>query len=270
LNSEFAGSTVDEDVLNRISIRSVSGNLISLSSVANFRVEPSISNINHEDKMKSIIVSGYLHDPDVRDTLSRISHKIEENPLPIGVDWEVGGSTAKMAASFQSLLFSMLIAVFLVYAVMVIQFERFIQPLIVMAAVPFTFIGVVAGLSIFGSTLSIVSFLGIIALAGIVVNNAIVMIDYTNLIRDRDGLDLFEAVVEGAASRLKPILMTTLTTVLGIIPMALGIGEGAEIYSPLGQSIAGGLLTSTLITLFLIPVLYYLVEIRRKRAHPRK
>ncbi len=266
LNSEFAGNKVDEDVLNRIAIRSVSGNLISLSSVANFRVEPSISNINHEDKMKSIIVTGYLHDPDVRDTLDRISQKIEENPLPIGVDWNVGGSTAEMAASFESLLFSMLIAVFLVYAVMVIQFERFVQPLIVMAAVPFTFIGVVAGLSIFGSTLSIVSFLGIIALAGIVVNNAIVMIDYTNLIRKRDGLDLFEAVVEGAASRLKPILMTTLTTVLGIIPMALGIGEGAEIYSPLGQSIAGGLLTSTLITLFLVPVLYYLVEIRRHRS----
>jgi HAE1 family hydrophobic/amphiphilic exporter-1 len=156
----------------------------------------------------------------------------------------------------------MAIAVFLVYAVMVIQFERFMQPLIVMAAVPFVLIGVVASLALFGSTLNIVSFLGVIALAGIVVNNAIVQIDYINLLRRRDGMPLVSAVLAGAASRLRPILMTTLTTVIGIIPMALGLGEGAEIYAPLGQAISGGLATSTLVTLFLVPTLYFVVESR--------
>lgn len=111
-----------------------------------------------------------------------------------------------------------------------------------------------------GSTLTIVGFLGGITLAGIVVNNAIVMIDYINMLRFRDNIVLRDAVLSGASSRLKPILMATLTTVLGIVPMALGLGEGSEIYAPLGQTIAGGLLSSTLITLFLVPLIYFKVE----------
>lgn len=175
-----------------------------------------------------------------------------------------------MVDSFRALLVALLIAVFLVYMVMVIQFERFTQPLIVMASIPFTLIGVVAGLLIFGSTLSIISFLGIIALMGIVVNNAIVLIDYINLLRDRDGMDLVKAILEGGSARLKPILMTTLTTILGLLPMAFGLGEGSGIYSPLAQAIAGGLITSTMITLFLIPVLYYILESRKIKSAERR
>jgi HAE1 family hydrophobic/amphiphilic exporter-1 len=212
--------------------------------------------------MKSIRVTGYLRGADVRGTSERVTSRIEELSFPVGVEWEIAGSTAEMVSSFTSLIVTMLIAVFLVYMVMVIQFERFTQPLIVMAAVPFTFIGVIAGLLLFGSTLSIVSFMGIIALGGIVVNNAIVMIHYINLLRDRDRMGLVEALLEGGSTRLRPILMTTLTTVLGVLPMAFGVGEGAAVYAPLGQSIAGGLITSTLITLFLVPTLYYSIELR--------
>jgi HAE1 family hydrophobic/amphiphilic exporter-1 len=135
-----------------------------------------------------------------------------------------------------------------------------------MSSIPFTLIGITGGLLVFRSTLNIVSLLGIITLAGVVVNNAIVLIDYTNLLRDRDKLPLDEAIVAGAVSRLKPILMTTLTTLLGVFPLALGTGEGSEIYAPLGQSIFGGLFSSTFITLFFIPVIYRIVEKRRERS----
>ena len=159
---------------------------------------------------------------------------------------------------------------------MVIQFERFRQPLIVMASIPFSLIGVVLGLLTFGSSLSLISFMAIIALGGIVVNNGIILIDSINVLRKEQSGQreetveaLRRSVADGGASRLRPILMTTLTTMLGVVPMALATGEGAAIYAPLGQAIVGGLLSSTLITLFIIPILYYMSErriIRSKRG----
>lgn len=266
LNSSFTDTPVDDDVFHTISLLSQKGRMINFAAFNSLSTDFSLSQIHHENKMKSILVTGHLKEPDVRGTSTRVLGRMKTLNMPPGVDWEISGTTAEMQESFQSLLFSMLVAVFLVYMVMVIQFERYTQPLIVMVSIPFTFIGVVFGLLIFGSTLSIVSFLGIIALAGIVVNNAIVMIDYINLLRDRDKKDLVTALVEGSTARLKPILMTTLTTILATLPMALGLGEGAEIYSPLGQTIAGGLFTSTLITLFLVPVLYYILERGKLKA----
>ena len=186
---------------------------------------------------------------------------------------------------------ALLIAVFLVYTVMVIQFEKFRQPLLIMVSIPFCFIGVVGGLLMFGSTLNLLSLLGLISLAGVVVNNGIILVDYINQLRvqrrmvlartrgsqnkdgeweitlsseEEDNL-LKTSVLDGAASRIKPILITTLTTLLGDIPMALSKGEGSELYASMGQAIAGGLLTSTLITLILIPVIYYISEKRAQR-----
>jgi HAE1 family hydrophobic/amphiphilic exporter-1 len=137
-----------------------------------------------------------------------------------------------------------------------------------MGTIPFCIIGVVLGLMIFGSTLSLISLMAVIALAGVVVNNGIILIDYINLLR-KQNLDegkieniesLTQTIITGSASRVRPILMTTLTTMLGVVPMAMAKGEGAEIYAPLGQAISGGLLTSTIITLFIIPVLYFITE----------
>jgi HAE1 family hydrophobic/amphiphilic exporter-1 len=270
LRSTVAGGKIDRDVLNTIAVKSAGGTFVSFANFTDLKVEPSVTEIHHENKMKSVVVTGYLRNPDVRGTSARVTGKIEEMSLPVGVNWQIVGGTAEMVDSFRALLVALLIAVFLVYMVMVIQFERFTQPLIVMASIPFTLIGVVAGLLIFGSTLSIISFLGIIALMGIVVNNAIVLIDYINLLRDRDGMDLVKAILEGGSARLKPILMTTLTTILGLLPMAFGLGEGSGIYSPLAQAIAGGLITSTMITLFLIPVLYYILESRKIKSAERR
>ena len=270
LKSNLAGEKISEDVLNTLSLKSQNGKFISFANFADMKVEPSVSLIHHENKMKSIVVTAYLQSSDVRGTRSRVTRQIDEISLPLGVNYQIAGSAAEMIESFKTLLFAMAIAVFLVYTVMVIQFERFSQPLIVMASIPFTVIGVTAGLLMFGSTLSIVSFLGVIALSGIVVNNAIVLIDYINLLRKRDKKNLLDAILEGGSSRLKPILMTTLTTILGVLPMALGIGEGAAMYAPLGQAIAGGLLTSTLITLFLVPVLYYILESSLLKRHGKR
>jgi HAE1 family hydrophobic/amphiphilic exporter-1 len=185
---------------------------------------------------------------------------------------------------------AMVIAVFLVYTVMVLQFERFKQPFLIMGSIPFCFIGAVIGLLVFGSTVNMLSLLGLITLSGIVVNNGIILVDYINQLRkqrreeiarergtqNRDGEweivlseqeenDLTrQCILDGASSRLRPILITTLTTLLGDIPMAISKGEGAEIYAPMGQVIIGGLLSSTLITLVIIPVLYEIMEKKKK------
>jgi HAE1 family hydrophobic/amphiphilic exporter-1 len=178
---------------------------------------------------------------------------------PLGVERAIEGASSEMESSFRSLALALLLAVALVYMVMASQFEDFVNPLIVMVSVPFAVIGLVGALLATNTTFSILAFAGGILLVGIVVNNAIVLIDYMGTLRGR-GVSLTEAIIKGGRTRLKPILMTSLTTILGLLPMSLGIGAGAELRAPIGRAVVGGLLTSTLITLVLIPVLYALVE----------
>jgi HAE1 family hydrophobic/amphiphilic exporter-1 len=263
LRTNVSGGNIPPDILYNLQLHS-GGNAVSMANVAELETEESLSQILHRNKSRSITVSASLRDPNVRETSRRVTALINSRGLVPGVNWQIGGTTEEMLSSFRSLVLILAVAIFLVYAVMVIQFERFIQPLLIMSSIPFTLIGITGGLLLFRSTLNIVSLMGVIALAGVVVNNAIVLIDYTNLLRDRDKMPLEEAIMAGAASRLKPILMTTLTTLLGVFPLALGIGEGSEIYAPLGQSIFGGLFSSTVITLFFIPVVYFILEKRRE------
>jgi len=156
-------------------------------------------------------------------------------------------------------------ALVLIYMVMAGQFERFLDPLIVMFSVPLVLIGVVPTLLLTGTTLNIQSVMGLVMLIGIVVNNAIVLVDYINLMRRERGMELYDAVAEAGRLRLRPILMTTLTTVLGLVPLALGIGAGAEIQAALARVVIGGLTASTLITLGLIPVAYVSIELAAQR-----
>jgi HAE1 family hydrophobic/amphiphilic exporter-1 len=267
LRTNLTGGIIPPDILYGLQLNA-GGTAVSMANVAELETAEKISRIVHHNKSRSITVSAGLKDPNVRETSRRVTALIKSRGLVPGVSWQIGGTAEEMLSSLRSLVLILAVAVFLVYAVMVIQFERFTQPLLVMSSIPFTLIGIAGGLLIFGSSLNIVSLLGIIALAGLVVNNAIVLIDYTNLLRERDKLPLDEAIVTGAVSRLKPILMTTLTTLLGVFPLALGMGEGSEIYAPLGQSIFGGLFSSTFITLFFIPVVYRIVE-KRKEARTR-
>ena len=211
--------------------------------------------------------------------------------MPNGVGSKTGGIGALIGDMVGPIATAMVIAVFLVYTVMVLQFEKFKHPLLIMGSIPFCFIGAILGLMIFGSTVNLLSLLGLITLAGIVVNNGIILVDYVNQLRkqrreeiamergtqNRDGeweIELSteeensllrQCILDGASSRLRPILITTLTTLLGDIPMAVAKGEGAEIYAPMGQVIVGGLLSSTLITLLIIPVLYELMEKKKSK-----
>jgi HAE1 family hydrophobic/amphiphilic exporter-1 len=184
---------------------------------------------------------------------------------PPGTSLRYSGSFQQMQESFRSLLLVLLLAVALVYMVMASQFESLLHPLIIMFSVPFSVIGMVAVLVLTHTAFSMMSFIGGILLVGIVVNNAIVLVDYMNRLQTR-GLPLREAIILGGKTRLKPILMTSLTTIVGLLPMALGLGAGSEVRTPLGRAVVGGLLTSGLVTLILVPTLYWLVERRRRSA----
>jgi len=265
LKTNLASAAISNDVLYSMGINTRMGNQVSYANFAELDIEETLSRINHKDKSRSITVSASLKDPNVRESTRRLETLLKTQGLVPGASWELGGTAAEMLSSFRSLILVLAVAIFLVYSVMVIQFERFTQPLLIMSSIPFTLIGISGGLLLFGSSLNLVSIMGIITLAGLVVNNAIILISYINLLRDEYGLPLEEAVITGAISRLKPILMTTVTTLFGIIPLSLATGEGSEIYAPLGQSIFGGLFSSTFVTLFFIPVVYLMLEKRQER-----
>lgn len=187
---------------------------------------------------------------------------------PSGIRLAIAGSSQQMGDAFTSLFFALLLGMGLVYVVMANQFESLLHPLIVMFSIPFALIGLTAALLVTNTTFSLVAFIGAILLVGYVVNNGIVLVDYMNVLR-RKGLALDKAVFVGGRTRLKPIIMSTGTTFLGLLPMALGLGTGAELRAPMARAVAGGLASSTLITLILIPVIYYLVESKlRRRTSP--
>ena len=171
----------------------------------------------------------------------------------------VGGQNEEMEASFESLRFALLLALIMVYLVMASLFESLLHPFVIMFTIPLAAVGAILGLAITGTSVSVVVFIGLILLVGIVVNNAIVLIDRVNQLRQA-GMAKLDAIKEGAGQRLRPIMMTTLTTILGLLPMAIGIGEAAELRTPMAITVIGGLLVSTFLTLIIIPVVYDLVD----------
>jgi HAE1 family hydrophobic/amphiphilic exporter-1 len=172
----------------------------------------------------------------------------------------MGAEVEQQAEAFRQLQLLLLLGVLLVYAVMASQYESLRDPFIVMFSVPVAAIGVVAALKFTSTAFSIQAYIGVIMLAGIVVSNAILLVDYTNILRRRDRLPLRDAVAQAGRTRLRPIVMTTLTTILGLVPMSLGLGEGAELQAPLARVVIGGLAASTLVTLVLVPSVYTLFE----------
>jgi HAE1 family hydrophobic/amphiphilic exporter-1 len=197
-------------------------------------------------------------------TLSRAVDAVNERLPGIRVphDFSVGFGTEveEQRRAFGQLQLMLILAIVLVYAVMASQYESLKDPFIIMFSVPLAAIGVVLALKLTGTPFSLQAYIGVIMLAGIVVSNAILLVDYTNVLRRRDGVQLRQAVERAGRTRLRPILMTTLCTILGLVPMSLGIGEGAELQSPLARVVIGGLLTSTLITLVFVPTVYTLFE----------
>ena len=193
--------------------------------------------------------------------VAELNKVIHQFPPPAGISFELGGQNKEMETSFASMKFAIILAVFLVYLVMAATFENLLHPFLIMLTIPFALIGIILGLFLFGFTISVISLIGTIFLVGIVVNNAIVLIDAINRLR-RAGYEKREAIVEACLIRIRPILMTTLTTVLGLIPMAIGFGEGAELRQPLAVVVCMGLSISTLLTLVVLPSFYMIVPSR--------
>ncbi len=192
--------------------------------------------------------------------MAEVEKSMREIPMPDGFSLVYGGEYEEQKKSHRELMLGLALAILLVYMVMAAQFESFLQPFIIMFSIPFATIGVLGILWITDTTLSVQSILGVIVLVGIVVNNAIVLVDYINMLRHKQGMPLHEAVEEGGRRRLRPIIMTTLTTTLALVPMAIGVGSGSELQAPMARVVIGGLLTATLVTLVVIPVLYTTLE----------
>ena len=232
---------------------------ITLASIAEMEVVTGPAEIHRLGSKRVAIVSANLADRDLGSVSRDIRQQLRTLVLPAGVSVELGGQNDEMNQSFRSLQMAILLAVFLVYLVMAAQFESFLYPLIIMFTVPLALTGAIYGLFLTGMSVSVIAVIGAIMLAGIVVNNGIVLVDRINQLK-RSGQELALAVQEAGAERLRPILMTTSTTVLGLLPMALGLGEGAELRAPLAVTVISGLLLATVLTLVVVPVIYTLLS----------
>lgn len=235
---------------------------IPLSAVAEIFVNEGPSEIRRIDQQRAALITANIEGVDLGKASERIYSTLNNMTFPNGFNFLISGQNEEMKTSLESLYYALLLAVFLVYVVMASQFESLVQPLVIMFTVPFALIGVIIALYWAKLSLSIVVFIGIIMLAGIVVNNAIVLVDYINKLR-HDGLSKIDAIVGAGSARLRPIIMTTMTTVLGLLPMAIGLGDGAEIRIPMAVAVIAGLISSTLLTLIMIPVVYSLVDRNR-------
>jgi len=245
--------------IRNIQISSPLGPQIPLYQVAEIEYGKGPVEITREDQERKVTVKGNYFERDLSSIVKDIKKKVSTIQLPEGYFVKFGGRYQDMQQAFSSLSWSLLIAILLVYMIMAAQFESLVTPFVIMFTVPLAFIGAVFGLYGFGKTLSVPALMGVLILTGIVVNNAIVMIDYINRLKKR-GMEFGEAIVEGASVRVRPILVTAITTILGMLPMALSHTEGAELRSPMAVAVASGLLFSTFLTLFVIPIVYSIVN----------
>jgi HAE1 family hydrophobic/amphiphilic exporter-1 len=234
---------------------------IRLSAVADVLASEGPSEINRISQERVAIVSSNLHYGDLASAVAEVKDIVATHPLAAGVKVRVGGQSEELDSSVKSLIFALGLAIFLVYLVMASQFESLLHPFVIMFSIPLAAVGAVLALKLSGSAISVVVFIGLIMLVGIVVKNAIVLIDRVNQLREV-GVPKREALAQGAESRLRPIVMTTLCTLIGFAPLAFGWGEGAEVRAPMALTVIGGLAVSTLLTLVVIPVVYDLLDRR--------
>jgi hydrophobic/amphiphilic exporter-1 (mainly G- bacteria), HAE1 family len=232
---------------------------LTLASVADVALRSGPSEIRRLDQQRVVVLSANLVYGDLGEAVAELQGLIGQIVLPPGVAADVAGQSEEMEVSFRSLQLALALAVFLVYLVMASEFESLIHPFVILFTIPLAGIGAILALYVTGSVINVIALIGMIMLAGIVVKNGIVLIDLVNRLRE-EGMDRRGALLEGGRARLRPILMTTLTAVLGLLPMALGTGEGAEMRAPMAITVIGGLSISTLLTLVVIPVVYTLLD----------
>ncbi|MBI2221175.1 MAG: efflux RND transporter permease subunit [Acidobacteria bacterium] len=256
LREEDRGRISDVD---SVLLATPSGRVVPAGNVLAVRTETGPVQIDRKNQERITRISA---EPEVAlsDAVNRVNERLAQITRPQDFQVGFGSEVEEQARAFSQLQLLLVLAILLVYAVMASQYESLRDPFIIMFSVPLAAIGVVLALKLTGTNFSLQAYIGVIMLAGIVVSNAILLVDYTNVLRRRDGLPLREAVERGGRTRLRPILMTSLATMLGLVPMALGIGEGAELQAPLARVVIGGLLTSTIITLVFVPCVYTIFE----------
>ncbi|MFZ2602810.1 MAG: efflux RND transporter permease subunit [Candidatus Omnitrophota bacterium] len=251
------------------SLKGVSRKHIKLSNIAKIYETLGPQDIDRKNRERVVQVECNAYKRSTGKIIEDLEKEIGKLTLPSDVMINIGGEAEEQRKAFKDLTLLLLLGICLVYMVMAAQFESLLDPFIIMFAIPFTFIGVILGFVLTNTTLSIVSYLGIIMLMGIVVNNAIVLVSYIQILRAR-GLSMYEAVTQGGKDRLRPILMTTVTTLVGLLPLAILRGEGSEVWQPLGITMIGGLTVSTLITLLFVPTLYAIFHRKAALAEGKK
>ncbi|HOH07353.1 MAG TPA: efflux RND transporter permease subunit, partial [bacterium] len=233
---------------------------VMLRNVVITEAQEGPSSIERKDQERIIYISAHYTGRDMGSIISDIRSQIRRLPMPKDFAVLFGGDYEEQQEAFRELTVAMILAILLVFLVMAGQFESWRDPLIVLFSIPMAVIGVTLTMVLTGTIFSLQAFIGCIMLAGIVVNNAILLVDHTNQLRRQEGMELMEAVATAGLHRLRPILMTTLTTVLGLLPLSFGLGEGGETQAPMARVVIGGLTSSTLVTLVLVPVVYSLFE----------
>ena len=258
------------ETVENITLYSATGQPVKLKEVA--RVEESFASptIEREKRQRIVTVKGSVGaNIALGDAVAEVNAMLADYETPAGITLDLGGTVEDQGDSFSDILTLLVLIIILVYIVMATQFESLAYPFIIMFTIPFAMSGVFIALWMTNTPLSIIALIGAIMLVGIVTKNGIVLVDYMNLLVER-GSNVADAVIAGGKSRLRPVLMTSLTTILGMVPMAMGIGEGSEIWQPMGIAVVGGLLLSTLLTLFIVPSLYAMLEGRKERLAERK
>ncbi len=266
LKEEFRSSITD---LEELSIVTPTGGRIKLKELGEIGEYWSPPNIEHKRRERLVTISAKPDRIALGELAGRINEAIGDVEVPQEVMLNVGGAYEEQQEAFMDLGLLMIISLILVFIVMASQFESFSMPFVIMFSIPFAFTGVVIALLLTGTTLSLVAALGAVLLIGIVVKNGIVLIDFTNLMRDR-GIELNEAIAISGKSRLRPVLMTAATTILGMLPLALSTGEGAELWRPMGITVIGGLTFSTIVTMVVVPVMYGVLATKGERNKKQK
>ncbi|MER2089315.1 MAG: efflux RND transporter permease subunit [Sporosarcina sp.] len=259
------------DRLKNLKLRTPAGNFISLREVAKIDIAEGPVSIQRVDQAHSVTFNlKYESTQSLGKMTTKVNDVIDGLKLPEEIELTFGGDRELFESAINDMIMAVLLAVVLVYIVMAAQFESFKYPFVIMFSVPLMVIGVALGLFLTKTPISVTAVIGILVLVGIVVNNGIVLVDYINQ-RKEAGMDSYDAIIASVRDRVRPILMTALTTILGLLPLALGIGEGTEMNQPMGIAVIGGLLSSTLLTLYIVPIIYSLFDRQtRKRAIAKK
>ena len=255
--------------LNNITVTSAYGGEIPLSSIAAVEMSESATSITRENQKNYITIEASANDLSGNEAQRLVEETLAGYEFPDGCTYDFGGTLEMMNEAMNSLLTALVVAVLLVYMIMASQFESLRYPAIIMFAMPLAFTGAILGLFITGNTITMTAMMGFVMLAGVVVNNGIVLVDYTNQLMGR-GMRCYEALVTAGPRRLRPILMTTLTTILGMVPMVLSQSEGSEMMRTMALSVIFGLSLSSLITLVFIPVLYAWMNSRKEKRLAKK